>query len=324
MNERAPAVSFAGVSLRYPGGVQALDDVTFAVPDGGICALMGGSGSGKTTLLKLVNRLEQAQAGTVALDGVPVDRLDAVALRRSIGYVIQEGGLFPHWTVERNVGLVPRLLGHAPRICVDLVAEAMALARIPQAQFGARLPHQLSGGQRQRVAIARAIAARPLLLLLDEPFAALDPQVRAELQEELRALVRRLGCTVILVTHDIAEAFAVADRIILIAHGRVVQIGSPAELALAPRNATAAAFTARQALELRLRYLRLSDVAPYLDQAIGEGNEVMLAGERTLAEALAALAGAGGERFTVLHQGRRLGPFARRAVWKLLQQDGAP
>lgn len=322
MSDRAPEVTFAGVTLRYPNGVQALDNITFSVPAGTICALMGGSGSGKTTLLKLVNRMERPSAGDVSLDGRSVDSTDPVILRRSIGYVIQEGGLFPHWTAERNVGLVPRLLGWDQYTTDELVSLAMDQARIPRSEFGLRRPDQLSGGQRQRVAIARAIAARPRLLLLDEPFGALDPAIRSEMQDELRALVKRLGCTVILVTHDIAEAFAVADRIALIDRGHLVQIGSPVEIALSPSDAVAAAFTAKQALELRLRYLRLADVAQHLPICDGEGSEE-LTGERAIADALGALARTGGERFTVLHQGKRLGPFERRAVWDLLQRGAA-
>jgi len=322
MSDRAPDVAFAGVSLRYPNGVLALDDVSFDVPAGTICALMGGSGSGKTTLLKLVNRMERPSAGDVRLDGRPVDSTDPVVLRRSIGYVIQEGGLFPHWSAERNVSLVPRLLGCDERTTDELVTGAMDMARIPRAEFGQRRPDQLSGGQRQRVAIARAIAARPRLLLLDEPFGALDPSIRAEMQDELRALVKRLGCTVILVTHDIAEAFAVADRIALIDRGHLVQIGSPVEIALTPSDAIAAAFTAKQALELRLRYLRLADVAPHLPNSDGQCT-TELPGEQAISDALGALARNGGERFTVLHLGRRLGPFERRAVWDLLQRGAA-
>lgn len=322
MSEQAPEVAFAGVSLCYPNGVQALNNVSFSVPAGSICALMGGSGSGKTTLLKLVNRMEHPSVGDVCLDGRPVAISDPVVLRRSIGYVIQEGGLFPHWTAERNVGLVPRLLGCDQRTSDELVTSAMDLARIPRAEFGQRRPDQLSGGQRQRVAIARAIAARPRLLLLDEPFGALDPAIRAEMQDELRALVKRLGCTVILVTHDISEAFAVADRIVLIDRGRLVQIGSPVDLALSPSDAVAAAFTAKQGLELRLRHLRLADVAVHLPTCVGDC-ATELSGERAIADALGAIARAGDERFTILHQGRRLGPFERRAVWDLLQRGTA-
>lgn len=322
MPDRAPEVAFARVSLRYPNGVLALGDISFSVPAGTICALMGGSGSGKTTLLKLINRMELPTSGEVFLDGRPVGSTDPVILRRSIGYVIQEGGLFPHWSAERNVALVPNLLGCDEHTTDELVTGAMDLSRIPRSEFGRRLPDQLSGGQRQRVAIARAIAARPRLLLLDEPFGALDPSIRAEMQDELRTLVKRLGCTVILVTHDISEAFAVADHIALIDRGRLVQVGSPIEIALTPCDAVAAAFTAKQAMEIRLRYLRLADVAQHLPICTGDSTEE-LPGERAIADALGALARSGGERFTVLHNGRRMGPFDRRAVWDLLQR-GAP
>lgn len=325
MGEPAPTIAFQDVRLRYPNGVQALDGVTFAVESGSICALMGGSGSGKTSLLKLVNRMERPTGGDVLIDGVPVADRNSVALRRSIGYVIQEGGLFPHWTAERNVALVPHLIGCDERSREELVTSAMELARIPRDVYGKRRPHELSGGQRQRVAIARAIATRPRLLLLDEPFGALDPSIRSQMQEELRSLVRRLGCTVILVTHDIAEAFAVADRIALIDHGRLIQLGTPTEIALIPADAVAAAFTARQALELRLRYLRLQDVARHLTSSaeLATGDIAVLPGESTIADALGLLAQRQEERFAVLHDGCRLGPFDRRSVWDLLQRGAA-
>lgn len=322
MRDLPPQIVFDGVGFSYPTGVRALNDVSFSVPAGSVCALMGQSGSGKTTLLKMVNRMEHPTAGEVRMDGRSLMERDPVILRRSIGYVIQEGGLFPHWTAEQNVGLVPRLIGCDYRTRDALVTGAMEMARIPRPEFGSRLPAELSGGQRQRVAIARAIAARPRLLLLDEPFGALDPTIRAEMQQELRSLVKRLGCTVILVTHDIAEAFAVADRIALMDHGRLVQVGTPVEIALAPSDGVAAAFTAKQALELRLRYLRLADVAQHLHVSGGHGGPD-LSGEGTIADALGALARAGAERFTVLHDGQRLGPFERKGVWDLLQRGVA-
>jgi osmoprotectant transport system ATP-binding protein len=322
MLERPPEIRFDAVAKRYANGVQALDGVAFTVAAGSICALMGGSGSGKTTLLKLVNRTEEPDTGAVLLDGRPVAEADPIPLRRRIGYVIQEGGLFPHWSAERNVALVPSLLGCDPATTDQLVSSAMELARIPRPLFGHRHPGQLSGGQRQRVAIARAIAGRPTLLLLDEPFGALDPAIRGELHGELRGLVHRLGLTVIMVTHDIAEAFAVADRIALIDAGHLVQMGTPAEIALAPACGATTAFTARQSLELRLRYLRLADVVPHLAADAGTA-DTTLAGEQTIADALGRLAAIGGERFDVLHNGLRLGPCARSAVWDLLQRGAA-
>ncbi|MFM2091309.1 MAG: hypothetical protein RLZZ127_1798 [Planctomycetota bacterium] len=320
MLNRSPAITFSRVSVTYPGGVRALHGLDLDLPAESITAVMGGSGSGKSTLLRLINSLLAPDpGGAVRIDGEPVDAFDQVALRRSIGYVIQEGGLFPHWTAERNVGLVPELLGIRGHSAESLVTTAMDMARIPRDEFGRRLPGTLSGGQRQRVAIARAIAARPRTLLLDEPFSALDPAVRGELQAEVRDLARRLGMTVVMVTHDIAEACAVADRIVLIDAGRLVQVGTPVQICLQPADRVAAAFTARQALELRLRHLRLGDVADHLEAVAGEPC-AELGGDRAVADALAALAREGGERFTVLHRGVRLGPFDRRNVWDLLQR----
>jgi len=224
-------VEFAAASFRVPGGHTLVDGLSLAVTEGETLALIGRSGSGKTTALKMVNALLLPTAGEVRVAGTPTTAWDAIRLRRRTGYVIQEVGLLPHWTVARNVGLVPELEGWpAPRIAAR-VEELLALVGLPPAEYGPRRPHQLSGGQRQRVGVARALAADPPLLLLDEPFGALDPITRAELQREFRAVQARLGKTAVFVTHDLREAARVGDRIALLAGGRLVTVGTPAELA---------------------------------------------------------------------------------------------
>ncbi|HEU4560613.1 MAG TPA: ATP-binding cassette domain-containing protein [Longimicrobium sp.] len=219
------------VAKRY-GQAVALDRVSLEVRAGECVALVGESGSGKTTLLRCFNRMTEIDAGTVRVDGTDVGAADPVELRRRVGYVPQEGGLLPHWTVLRNVSLVPWLRrdGEAQK----RAAEALEWVGLAPERFGGRWPRELSGGQRQRVAIARALAASPRIVLLDEPFGALDAITRAELQTAFDGLRRRLGITAVFVTHDLHEAALLADRIAVLRHGRIEQVASPDELMSAP------------------------------------------------------------------------------------------
>lgn len=229
-NQLEPAVAWKDVAMVYPGGFVALESINLEVQRGEVLALLGTSGSGKSTLLKTVNRLIEPTRGRVTVAGTSVEQLDPIALRRSTGYVIQEVGLLPHLTVLANAGLVLRL-GGRPRSEQEAAARHwLARVRLDPDRYGSMLPHQLSGGQRQRVGVARALAAEPDLLLMDEPFGALDPITRREIQREFRDLQRELGKTVLLVTHDIREACRMADRLALMDRGRLVQVGSPEEL----------------------------------------------------------------------------------------------
>jgi len=208
---------------RY-GDVVALDGVSLDVQAGKSVALVGESGSGKTTLLRCFNRLVEPLSGTISVGGIDVRERDVVTLRRTIGYVPQDGGLMPHWRVLRNVALVASLLGMPSRD--EVATEAMALVGLPAAQFGSRFPHELSGGQRQRAALARALASRPAVVLMDEPFGALDAITRSDLQAAFDALRRELGFTTLMVTHDIAEAARLADELVVMRAGRIEQRGS--------------------------------------------------------------------------------------------------
>ena len=215
------------------GTVDALRDVSLDVAPGECLALVGESGSGKTTLLRCINRLVEPDSGTVSLDGEPVSRRDPVLLRRSIGYVPQEGGLLPHWSVARNVALVPWLDGRASEAATS---KAMRLSGLDPAKFSDRWPHELSGGQRQRVAIARALAGGQALLLLDEPFGALDAITRAELHASFRELRREAGFTSILVTHDLREAVLIADRVAVLRAGAIEHLSDARGLAANPQT----------------------------------------------------------------------------------------
>jgi osmoprotectant transport system ATP-binding protein len=220
------------VSKRH-GEIDALRDVTLEVAPGECLALVGESGSGKTTLLRCINRLVEPDSGTVSIDGEPVMDRDPVLLRRSIGYVPQEGGLLPHWRVGRNVGLVPWLNGRASDA---EISRAMTLAGLEPKTFSNRWPHELSGGQRQRVAIARALAGGQSLLLLDEPFSALDAITRSELHAAFRELKAQAGFTSILVTHDLREASLIADRIAVLRAGAIEHLSNAADLASRPQT----------------------------------------------------------------------------------------
>ena len=230
------ALEAEGVVKTYPDGTAALAGVSLAVPPGETLALVGESGSGKTTLLRLFNRMVDPTEGEVRVEGRPVSELDPIALRRGIGYVPQDGGLIPHWRVERNVDLVPRLLGWDADRRQARVREMLELVGLSPDTHASRYPAELSGGQRQRVALARALAADPPVVLLDEPFGALDALTRLELHRQFLELRKTLGKTLVLVTHDLAEAFRLANRIAVMRGGRILQIGAPEELAERPAD----------------------------------------------------------------------------------------
>jgi osmoprotectant transport system ATP-binding protein len=215
-------VKFAKVSYTLAGGRVLLRDISLEMEAGTTTALLGRSGSGKTTLLRMVNGLVTPTSGEVRVAGKATRDYDTVGLRRGIGYVIQETGLFPHMTVERNAGMALELAGRSKQEIAARVREVLALAGLEYEEFRARYPWQLSGGQRQRVGLARALATDPMVLLMDEPFGALDPLTRAEMQTMLRGLLEKVGKTVLLVTHDLDEALYLASRVVFLAEGAVV------------------------------------------------------------------------------------------------------
>ncbi len=230
------AVTWDSVSMVFPNGTRALDRVSLDVRRGEILALLGTSGSGKTTLLRMVNALVAPTSGEVRVQGRAVSSWDSISLRRSIGYVIQEGGLMPHLSVLGNVALALRVQGRSKAEQQASARSRLELVGLDASKFGPLFPRELSGGQRQRVGVARALTASESLILMDEPFGALDPITRRELQEEFRGLQRRLGATVVLVTHDIREACRLGDRLALLHEGRLVQTGTAASFVRQPAN----------------------------------------------------------------------------------------
>ena len=231
-----PVLSVRDVSKEFGPGVRVLEHVDLEVAEGETLILIGESGSGKTTLLRMFNGLTHPSSGDVCIHGEPIRVKDPIDLRRRIGYVQQDAGLLPHWTVEKNIGLVPLLLGWEPERRTSLVHELLDLVQLDPQQFRARYPIELSGGQQQRVAFARALAADPRIVLLDEPFGALDAITRHELQRQFLGLKQRLKKTMVMVTHDIDEALQLGDRIAVLKEGRLLQTGTPADLLDAPAH----------------------------------------------------------------------------------------
>jgi len=233
--QNAPLIAFAHVGKSFDGGagaerIQAVNDVSLEVAEGEFLAIVGGSGSGKTTLLRLANRLIDADEGHITVEGEDVRAVDPVQLRRRIGYVFQSGGLFPHISVAGNIGITPKLLGTPAAEIASRVDELLDLVRLDRTLHRDRFPHELSGGQRQRVGVARALAARPRIVLMDEPFGALDPLTRDALGDDYRALHGKLGLTTVMITHDMTEAILLADRVAVMHAGRLLAQGTPTEL----------------------------------------------------------------------------------------------
>ncbi|GHG12310.1 ABC transporter ATP-binding protein [Paracoccus aerius] len=268
---------------RLYDGLAVVDDVSLTVETGQLAVLVGTSGSGKTTLLRMINRLVQPSSGQVLIDGVDTATLPAHLLRRRIGYAIQGHGLFPHRSVAQNIATVPRLLGWPRRQIDARVDELLALFQLDPAAFRGRMPHQLSGGQAQRVGVARALAAKPDLLLMDEPFGALDPLIRAKAQDDLRQIQRQLGTTLILVTHDMTEAVDLGDRIAVMDGGKLLQYDAPARILTDPATPFVRDLigTADRALRL-LSLARVGDIA-----APGQAEGPAIAPGASLRDALA-------------------------------------
>jgi len=322
-----PAICASHLSKRF-GAHAVVQDVSFEVAAGDTLVLLGPSGCGKTTLLKMLNRLIEPDGGTVEINGQNVLAQRPETLRRGIGYVIQQVGLLPHYTVAENVAVVPRLLGHAPAAIAARTAALLTRLHLPPARYAGQLPHQLSGGQQQRVGLARALAADPPIVLLDEPFGALDQLTRTSIRREFRELEELRSKTVVLVTHDVTEAFELADHILLLDAGRVQQLGTPRELLFRPANAFVRSFFAAERLALQLRTLTLGDVFAG-DETKGEeatraedrSRPTAFSPKTTVHEALETLTGADAgspARFTVAQLMAAFGQALQREedAWK--------
>lgn len=261
-----------------PGSTPAVDDVNLTVPSGEICVLLGPSGCGKTTTMRMVNRLIAPSAGRVLINGRDTTTVDTVELRRSIGYVIQQIGLFPNMTIEQNIGVVPKMLGWDAKRIKTRAAELLSMVALDPDQFLQRFPNQLSGGQQQRVGVARGLAADPPVLLMDEPFGAIDPINREAIQDQFLEMQRKLRKTVLLVSHDIDEAVKMADRIAIFRAGKLEQIGTPDEILAAPVNDFVADFVGGDRTLKRLRRVRAAQVLTPLSVANAGCVDVMAEG----------------------------------------------
>jgi osmoprotectant transport system ATP-binding protein len=301
---QAVEIVFDHATKRYPGrAAPAVDDLTLSIPAGEVCCLVGPSGGGKTTAMKLVNRLVELTSGDVRVDGRSVRSLDETELRRGIGYVIQQVGLFPHMTVADNVGTVPRLLGWPKAEIAQRSDELLDLVDLPAADYRSRYASQLSGGERQRVGLARALAADPPVMLMDEPFGALDPITRTRLQKELLRIQGELRKTIIFVTHDIDEAIMLGDRIAILRDGGVLaQYDTPDEVLAHPADDFVARFVGADRGLKRLSLKRLADVE--LEPVNGALAPVADDGT-TLRDALSLMLSEGSQTLVVL------GPDAR-------------
>ncbi|MET7535835.1 ABC transporter ATP-binding protein [Streptomyces sp. NPDC055059] len=296
--QSAADIVFDAATKTYAGSAEpAVDALSLTVPAGEICVLLGASGCGKTTALTLVNRLTELTSGDIRIDGRSIRDQDVIELRRSIGYVIQQAGLFPHMTIEENIATVPQVLGWKRSRTADRVRELLELVGLPHKEYADRYPAQLSGGQRQRVGIARALAADPPIMLMDEPFGALDPVTREHMQDEFLRLHEQVRKTTLFVSHDIDEAVRMGDRVAILAKGgRLLQYDSPERILREPADDYVARFVGT---DRGLKALTLRSLGELkLDPATGDDEASLRTGD-TLRTALSALLAGGAERLPV-------------------------
>ncbi|WP_176073349.1 ABC transporter ATP-binding protein [Brucella intermedia] len=310
-------IEFDHITKRYNGRA-AVDAVSFTIEPHSIAAIVGTSGSGKTTLLRMVNRLVEPTDGEIRIDGRSIMDEPGHVLRRRIGYVIQQNGLFPHRTVAENIATVPLLLGWDKQRIDRRVDELLDLFQLEAADYRDRYPHELSGGQQQRVGVARALAAGPNILLMDEPFGALDPVIRAKAQEDLKAIQKRLGTTIILVTHDMEEAISLGDRIAVMDDGKLLQYGPPAEILANPATDFVERLVGTG--ERPFRLLSLMDLKTVLQPGDASGETLPVTASQR--DALAALLWSGRKALPVLDAEGR--PLGRVTLDRLLHQAERP
>ena len=300
-------ITLENVTKTY-GDAVAVEDLSLQVEQGGFLALVGPSGCGKSTTLRMINRLVPHSSGRILLAGRPIEAVPEAELRRGIGYVIQSGGLFPHWTVERNVATVPVLLGWPNTRVRDRVTELLEMLQLDPRRYRAAYPHQLSGGQQQRVGVARALAADPDVLLMDEPFGALDPITRAALQDALRDIHRGTGKTIVFVTHDIDEALRLATHIAVMEHGRLARLGTPAELLSDLGGGFVQRFLGSSDLGLRLLSLgQVSSRMRPLDTAAARDDLPQVPAGADLRHALSDMVAHSTDRLAVVDGNERVG-----------------
>ena len=283
-------------------GQSVIADLSLHIERGKITVIIGTSGSGKSTVLKMANRLLEHDGGRIVFSGQEIRHFKPEEIRRRMGYVIQSTGLFPHWTVAQNIGTVPQLLGWNKTKISARVDELLSMLNLDPDEYRLRFPHELSGGQQQRIGVARAMAADPEILLMDEPFGALDPVTRASLQTELKRIHRLFGKTILLITHDIDEALLLADHLVLLEGGRIVQQGDPLSILMQPASKKVAEFMGGS--DLGIKCLSLERVKSHVKQGAA-ANDVRINEQASLKEALSAFVIQGVDAMTVIDQAQR-------------------
>lgn len=297
------AIRFEQVSLQFPGASHpAVDSCSCEVEAGEVVVILGPSGCGKTTLLKMVNRLYEPTEGKIYLNGTDIRQMKVTALRQQIGYVIQQSGLFPHMTVAQNIAVVPKLLGWQQAKIQSRVDELLTLIQLPPAEYRDRYPSQLSGGQQQRVGLARALAGDPNVMLMDEPFGAIDAITRASLQDEILRLQRQLKKTILFVSHDVEEALRLADRILIMQSGKIVQYDTPFNILTRPANAFVHDLVGADDMVRQLSLLRVESAMTNILQNYQPNGEPTIACDDNLRNALSLLLRTGAPRLTVLDE----------------------
>jgi osmoprotectant transport system ATP-binding protein len=308
------AISIRNLTKRYRGSSRpAVDAVNLDIEPGEFVVLLGPSGCGKTTLLKMINRIYEPTSGEIVIDGVDVTSLDAPTLRRQIGYVIQQTGLFPHMRVRANIEVVPRLLNWGADRTRERVRELLDLVGLPPEQYADRYPGQLSGGEQQRVGLARALAAQPATMLMDEPFGALDAITRTRLQDELKRIHARISQTVLFVTHDIEEAVRLADRIVIMREGRIVQVGTPLDIVSRPADGFVADLVGADDALRRLSLMPVRAAMQPLNGQSRDGVPRVEAGS-FLREALSVLVESGAHDVLVIDEGAPVGTLSMDSI----------
>lgn len=319
-------IRFDNVTKRFPDGTEALKEISLILPSRQLTAIIGPSGCGKTTLMKMVNKLENPTDGAIYIDDEPITGMDEVKLRRSIGYVIQRIGLFPHMTIADNVSLVPRLLNWPAEKTESRSKELLQLVGLDPAVFMERYPLELSGGQQQRVGVVRALAGDPNIVLMDEPFSALDPISREQLQDELRHLQQEIHKTIVFVTHDMDEALKIADTIVVMKDGRVEQVGTPQELIDEPANEFVRSFIGAERINQKRSFgdRRLKEFL-FLFDGDWAGEAEMADAGLTVSEAHRLLEASGKSRLAIMDGGAVIGYAGERDLLKaaLHEEKGA-
>ncbi|MDX2273202.1 MAG: ABC transporter ATP-binding protein [Cyanobacteriota bacterium] len=302
------SIRFDQVSLRFPRAPRpAVNQCSFEVASGQLVVLLGPSGCGKTTLLKMVNRLYEPSSGQITLEGQDIRHWPVTRLRQNIGYVIQQSGLFPHMTVAENIAVVPRLLGWGKPRIRERVEELLDLIKLPVSEYAHRYPAQLSGGQQQRVGLARALAGDPQVMLMDEPFGAIDAITRASLQEEILRLQSQLQKTILFVSHDVEEALRLADRILILHKGQIVQYDTPFQILTRPANAFVAELMGSEDMVRQLSLLRVEGAMVAVPHNHQPSQEAMIRQGDSLRHALSLLLRTGASSLTVVDGGEAVG-----------------